>query len=100
MNLSVGSRWRSAVSEAEVIVIIAPTEELELSCGGVSMASADDPAAQSGSGAEGEGPVLGKRYVDDTSGLQVLCTRPGAGPLAVDGRPLQLHSAKQLPASD
>jgi hypothetical protein len=31
----------------------------------------------------------GKRYQDPVSGLEVLCTQSGAGPIEVDGRPLQ-----------
>ena len=44
--------------------------------------------------------VLGKRYVDEDDTLEVLCTKPGAGTLAVGGRPLVLKSAKPLPSSD
>jgi hypothetical protein len=46
------------------------------------------------------GILLGKRYADETTGLEVLCTKPGAGPLAVDGRELQVKGPKPLPASD
>jgi hypothetical protein len=48
----------------------------------------------------GGGTLLGKRYVDDPTGLELLCTKPGAGELAVDGRPLTIKGPKALPASD
>ena len=48
----------------------------------------------------GDGPLLGKRYVDDEAGLELLCTRPGQGALTADGRPLVVKGAKPLPASD
>jgi hypothetical protein len=44
--------------------------------------------------------LLGKRYVDETSEIEVLCTKPGDGTLAVDDRALELKSAKPLPSSD
>jgi hypothetical protein len=63
---------------------------------------AADDAARSATAAGGadHGVVLGKRYVDEQSGLEVLCTKAGAGPLAADGRPLVIKAAKVLPASD
>jgi hypothetical protein len=56
-------------------------------------------AGPPGEGADG-GTLLGKRYVDEATGLEVLCTKPGAGGLAVDGRPLGVKAPKALPASD
>ena len=51
--------------------------------------------------AGGDSPVLlGKRYTDDESGVEVLCTKPGAGPLVFAGRELEVKSATALPASD
>ena len=47
-----------------------------------------------------EGSLLGKRYEDETAGVEVLCTKPGPGALACDGRALTLKSAKPLPSSD
>ena len=41
--------------------------------------------------------LLGKRYADEASGIELLCTKPGPGPLAVDGRPLVVKGAKPLP---
>ncbi len=42
----------------------------------------------------------GKRFADEASGLELLCTKGGEGALAVDGRPLGVKEAKKLPASD
>jgi hypothetical protein len=58
-------------------------------------AAAGAPAADTGAGT-----LLGKRYVDEPTGLEVLCTKPGAGGLAVDGRELTIKAPKALPASD
>ena len=37
---------------------------------------------------------------DEASGVEILCVKPGAGSLAVDGRLLELKTAKALPSSD
>jgi hypothetical protein len=51
--------------------------------------------------ADGDGgTLLGKRYVDEPTGLEVLCTRPGSGKLAADGRELTIKAPRALPASD
>lgn len=47
-----------------------------------------------------EGTILGKRYVLADVGLEVLCTKAGAGSLAFNDSPLAEQSAKPLPASD
>jgi hypothetical protein len=44
--------------------------------------------------------LLGKRYVYDEIGLQVLCTKGGEGDLAVGDVILPLQEARALPASD
>jgi hypothetical protein len=101
-DLVAGKRLRSTVSEAQVIVIRAPHRPLELHCGGHPMNAVDTastgPAAVAHTG--DDAIVLGKRYVDDESGLEVLCTKSGAGPLVADGRPLAIKAPKALPASD
>ena len=48
----------------------------------------------------GDGPQLGKRYADEELGLELLCTRAGAGALTADGAVLGLKGAKPLPSSD
>src|SRR6516162_7654309 len=49
MDLKSGSRWRSAVSDTEVIVVRAPSSPLTLECGGQAMVphGAEKPAGQS-----------------------------------------------------
>ena len=59
-----------------------------------------DRTAEGHDGASGEGTLLGKRYVDDDAGLELLCTKAGPGTLHCDGRPLGLKGAKPLPSSD
>ncbi|WP_420639108.1 hypothetical protein [Candidatus Poriferisocius sp.] len=101
MDLKPGSRLKSSVCETELIVVKAPSGDVDIRCGGAPMG---DPANVETNGevagdAAG-GTALGKRYVNDDESLEVLCTKPGAGSLAVDGTPLGLKEAKPLPASD
>jgi hypothetical protein len=44
--------------------------------------------------------LIGKRYVDASDSLELLCTYSGKGELSCDGVPMTLKSAKPLPASD
>jgi hypothetical protein len=101
MNLKVGQTLASAVDSTTAIVISAPNTDSTLTCGGVEMivgkstgASAEIAPAHVGA------TKLGKRYVDDNSGLELLCTKPGQGALAFDGRVLPEKAAKPLPSSD
>ncbi|WP_063129766.1 hypothetical protein [Nocardia fusca] len=102
MQLRVGSRWRSAVDETQVVVIRAPEGEVEVTCGGYSLVAVDAEITPGLSIAEGHGggTVLGKRYIDPETGVELLCSKAGAGALFVNGEKLQLKSAKPLPASD
>lgn len=96
-----GARLRSAVSDAEVVVVRAPQGQVSLCCGGRPMLALDAAAAASPEPLDGDEPtLLGKRYVDEESALELLCTKGGAGALTVDGRPLTIKGAKPLPSSD
>ena len=102
MILTPGSRWRSSVCTAEVIVVRAPTEPAELRCGGHPMVpiGAGPPAGLAAAPERSDGSLLGKRYTDETTHLEVLCAKGGMGSLCLDGRPLALKEAKPLPSSD
>ena len=43
---------------------------------------------------------LGKRYVCDVCGTEILCTKASDGDLECDGKPMELQQPKALPASD
>ena len=99
--MKAGTRLRSEVCPTTVVVVKAPSGDVSVECGGTPM--------QEGAGAAGSGELkpgydagalLGKRYVDETSGLELMCTKAGGGSLSVDGRLLELKSTKPLPASD
>jgi hypothetical protein len=44
--------------------------------------------------------LIGKRFRDETSGLEVLCTKAGVGSLSIGGVPVPMKEAKPLPSSD
>jgi hypothetical protein len=46
------------------------------------------------------GTAIGKRYADDATGVELLCTKSGEGTLTLNGQPLQVKGAKPLPSSD
>lgn len=92
---------RSAVCASEVMVIAASGGELELCCGGAPMiAMSEQPSGAAVDADFAEGTLLGKRYIDEAGTLEVLCTKPGDGSLAVGGTRLVLKENKPLPSSD
>jgi hypothetical protein len=66
------------------------------------MIPVDDPAPISGTpiGGQDQGSSLGKRYVNESLGLEVLCTKAGDGTLSLAGEGLEVKVPKPLPSSD
>ena len=100
--LKAGTRLRSAVCNTEVMVVAAPGDDVELTCGGAPMVELGTEPPAGGSIAEDarEGTQIGKRDVNAGGDLEVLCTRPGEGSLGVRGGALEVKGAKPLPSSD
>ncbi|MEH3158536.1 MAG: hypothetical protein PGN08_06095 [Sphingomonas taxi] len=96
-----GTRLKSAVCDTEAVVVRVPSDGV-VQCGGAAMIAHGDVKPNDGAPDPGfaSGSAIGKRYHDAASGLEMLCTKTGAGTLAIDGRPLALREAKQLPSSD
>ena len=102
MELKPGSRWKSAVCTAEVVIVRPPTTAVQLECGGHPMVAfgAERPEGLTPAADRAEGLKMGKRYVDQDTGLEALVSKAGDGSLSIDGRPLKLKDAKALPSSD
>ena len=102
MEIRPGVRLRSATSPVEVIVVRAPEDLVLVSCGGAPMLPVAQPVTLMTPLQIGlEDTVeLGKRYIDDASGTELLCTKAGVGTLCCGDRPMQLKQAKPLPSSD
>ena len=94
-----GEQLASTVCTTRVVVVRAPAEGRVITCGGSPMvpAPAGRPAASAPADA---GTLIGKRYVDATEELELLCTFSGSGELRCDGVPMTHKAAKPLPASD
>jgi hypothetical protein len=100
-TLKAGARFKSAVCDTQVMVIKAPAGDFDLRCGGAEMlapsATAPPGAALQAGGAE---TLIGKRYVNADESVELLCTKGGKGALSLNGTPLDVKQAKQLPSSD
>ena len=97
-GLAAGMRLKSTVCNTEIMVIVAPDGDIDLTCGGAPMSS------EGGSGDVhadfAGGTTLGKRYANEAGDLEVLCVKAGAGSLALGGAALALKAAKKLPQTD
>lgn len=100
-QLKAGTRIKSAVCNTELMVIQAPDGDVDVRCGGAPMIGITDtpPEVAIDPGLKA-GTQIGKRYVDADGTLELLCTKPGEGTLALGETPLALKEAKPLPASD
>jgi hypothetical protein len=97
-QLKAGTRLKSGVCDAEVMVVKPGNGDVALTCGGAPMSAtpertAPDPELMGGC-------QIGKRYVNKDQSLEVLCVKAGKGSLAVNGEALGLKDAKKLPSSD
>jgi hypothetical protein len=102
MEFKPGARFISTACTAQAAIVRPPNTEGVITCGGAPMVALGTPAAGPPTlTAPQEGQALaGKRYFDEASGLEVLCTKGGFGAFAFNGRPLPMKEAKRLPASD
>ena len=95
-KLSTGQRIKSGACNTEVMVILAPDDDLQLTCGGVNMGNGSGDLDPDFSG----GTTIGKRYVNEDGSLELLCVKAGDGSLAVGGIELKLKESKKLPKTD
>jgi hypothetical protein len=99
--LKAGARFKSAVCDTQLMVIKVSAGEFELRCGGALMLALSeaapvvvlDPAVAGGT-------LIGKRYVNAGESVELLCTKGGKGSLVLNGTPMEIKQAKQLPSSD
>jgi len=93
-----GTKLASAVCDTEVMLIRYSQGQVE--CGGTPMSEEKPASAGDPDPAFADGTQMGKRYVDADGTIELLCVKPGAGSLSLDGVALQLKEAKPLPSSD
>jgi hypothetical protein len=102
MELRPGLRLRSQVCATEVVVVRG-AGDIDLRCGGQPMIFATTPAdpVHSKPTASEAQTRIGKRYISPAqASLEVLCTKPGTGALAVGDSQLIIKEPKPLPSSD
>lgn len=99
--LKPGSRWKSQVCTAEAVLVRPPKADGVPQCGGVDMVPMDgDVTAATALAGFDSGCLVGKRYRGEELGMEMLCTKAGAGSLGFGGVALDLVEAKKLPSSD
>ena len=99
MELKAGMRLKSAVCDAELMVIKA-TEGDDLTCGGEALVEEAPADKASGNPDHMNGCVIGKRYVNEAETVEVLCIKSGDGSLYYNGAELMTKDTKKLPSSD
>jgi hypothetical protein len=101
MQVKAGLKLVCPACTTEVVVVRPPSSEVDLTCSGVGLVAGDAERPGGGHGSvEDEGMLVGKRYTDEESELELLCAKSGPGALAADGRAMQVKGAKPLPSSD
>ncbi len=97
-----GTRLKSAVCNSELMLILAPNRDVNLTCGGVAVIElgGEPPAGSLIDPDQKQGTQMGKRYTNAAGDIEILCTKPGEGGLAADGVALEIKGAKPLPSSD
>jgi hypothetical protein len=97
-----GARLKSAVCSSELMMILAPARDVKLTCGGAPVIelAAERPSGVAIDPDQKQGTQMGKRYTNEAGDVEILCTKPGEGGLAVDGVALVVKGAKPLPSSD
>jgi hypothetical protein len=101
-ELKTGGRFKSAVCTAEIMVVSAPSGDVNLTCGGVVMVESASGAVNGGEihPDHAVGVAIGKRYINEEETLEVLCVKNGDGGLAVAGQLLLQKDTKKLPKTD
>ena len=103
VQVRTGARLRSQVDTTEIVVVRAPSRDVNLTCGGHPMidVKAEPDAGLTINPAFASGSPIGKRFtLPDDATLEVLVTKAGDGSLAEGDQALVLKEAKPLPSSD
>lgn len=99
-SLMPGTRLKSTVCTTEIMVITAPPDEIEITCGGQPMSQGDAGNGGSVHQDHAEGSVIGKRYTNEGGSLEVLCVKAGEGSLWAGGAAMKVKDATKLPKTD
>ncbi|MFJ3779059.1 hypothetical protein ACIPX0_46060 [Streptomyces sp. NPDC090075] len=103
MQPRIGMMLASTVDSTTVVIVRWAAGDKEVTCGGrpmVDQTQQDTSLQEPLDPDHATGTMLGKRYATGDGSVELLCTKPGQGSLAVGGVLLAVKSAKPLPASD
>ena len=100
MQLKPGTRLESTTCGTQVVVVKAPSDDVDVRCGGEPMQPVGTGGERHPLSGTGDPTLVGKRYADEELGLELLCTSAGEGSLSVGDQPLLVKGAKPLPSSD
>jgi hypothetical protein len=102
MQLRPGLRLESATCDTQVVVVKAPKDvaDVDVRCGGAPMRELGTGGDRVAITLEGDATLLGKRYVEEDLGVELLCSQAGAGALSIGDQLLFVKGAKPLPSSD
>jgi hypothetical protein len=89
MELKAGGRLADEQGTIELVVIRAPEGEVDFVFDHETEAPGPENVV-----------TLGKRYVDEETDAEFLCSKPGDGLLVLNGRVMAIKQAKPLPSSD
>ena len=95
--LKPGSRLKSSVCDAEIMVIKAMSGNI-LTCGGAPMS--EEPKKAEANQEQMHGCLIGKRYVNKDETIEVLCVKSGKGSIYCNGMELMTKDTKKLPSPD
>ena len=99
-SLTPGTRLKSTVCTTEIMVITAPAEDVEITCGGEPMSQGEDGNGGSVREDRADGSVIGKRYTNEEGSLEVLCVKAGEGSLWAGAAAMKVKDATKLPKTD
>jgi hypothetical protein len=102
VQYKVGAKLKSAVCDAQVILLRGPARPIDLRIGGAVplIDGQSKPEGLALDPAWAGGCLTGKRYTDAEETIELLCTKGGQGGISMDGLALGIKQAKQLPSSD
>lgn len=102
VQYKVGAKLKSAVCDAQIILLRVPARPIDLRIGGAAPLTdgASRPEGAALDPAWAGGCLTGKRYCDEAETIELLCTKGGQGGISMDGTALGIKQAKQLPSSD
>jgi hypothetical protein len=102
LTLKPGTKLFGEGCATEAIVVKCPKTPVDVRIGGATaLTDASKRSAETGVLAGHDRPALmGKRYVDVSGDLELLCIKAGLGAFAIGDTILEVKEAKALPASD